>query len=162
MRIALSVWNGRIAPLFDVAGTLVVTDTGKEAAISSMEIALPGAEAQMQRMAFLEANRVEVLICGAVSRQVHRLIASVGIEVHPFVSGDAEKVLEAFLQGSLDEDSFRMPGCGMGRCRGDGRGAGRNRRGRNRNSCPAVKRGVECQVETEQAPSVQDPEGESV
>lgn len=162
MRIALTVWNGRIAPLFDVASTLVLTDTGEEAADRSRVIAVPEAAGRMQRVSLLAANGVEVLICGAVSRQVHRLISSTGIEVHPFVSGDVEEVMEAFLSGDLDTDSFRMPGCGGGRCRGDGWGAGQNRRGRNRGSCPAGKRGVRCQAETERDPSDQDPEGESV
>lgn len=162
MRTAVTVWNGRIAPVFDVAGTLLVVDSEDGNERSRMDLYLPSGAGMMQRVSFLTANGVEVLICGAVSMQVHRMLAIAGIEVHSFVSGDAMEVLEAFFQGSLENDSFRMPGCGRGRCGGDGRGAGRNRRGRNGESCPAGKRGATCQAETEQDPSEQVPDVESV
>ena len=157
MRTAVAVWNGRIAPVFDVAGTIMLVDLEEGEEKNKRELSLPSGTGMMQRVSFLTMNGVEVLICGAVSRQVHRMLAFAGIEVHSFVSGDADEVLQAFLEGSLEDDSFRMPGCGRGGCRGDGRGAGQNRRGRKRDSCPAGKRGVKCQVETEQ-----DPHGESV
>ncbi len=162
MRTAVTVWNGRIAPVFDVAGTLVLLDTEQGKETGRKELSIPSGAGMMQRVSFLTMNGVDVLICGAVSRQVHRMLAFAGIKVHSFVSGDALEVLQAFLEGSLENDVYRMPGCGMGRCRGEGRGAGQNRRGRNRDSCPAGKRGVTCRVETEQDPSEQDPHGESV
>lgn len=162
MRIALTVWNGRIAPLFDVAGTLQLAEITVGSAAEQKELSLPAGAGIMQRMSFLSEHRVSVLICGAVSRQVHRMLELSGIEVFSFISGDVEDVLNAFLSGSLHEESFRMPGCGMGRCRGAGKGAGHKGQGKNRGSRPGGKRGVRCQVETGQDPSEKDPHGESV
>jgi len=141
MNIALTVWNGRIAPLFDVAGTLLIAGIEDGRVSERKELSFPPTAGTMRRVSFLEACGAEALICGAVSQQVHRMLSISGIQVYSFVSGDIEEVLEAFLQGSLENDSFRMPGCGMGRGRGAGRGAGSGRCGRNRGSCQPGKRG---------------------
>ncbi len=141
MSIALTVWNGRIAPLFDVAGTLLVAGIHGDEEPERTVLSFPVNSGMMSRAAFLSENGVSVLICGAVSRQVHRMLSLSGIEVHPFVSGEAEEVLQAFISGTLESPSFRMPGCGLGRCRGEGRGAGLNRHGGNRCSRAGGKRG---------------------
>jgi predicted Fe-Mo cluster-binding NifX family protein len=68
------------------------------------------------------------------------MLADSGIEVHSFVSGETEEVLEALLKGSFDDAAFFMPGCGRGRGgQGCGRGAGPGRRGRNRGFGPGWK-----------------------
>lgn len=139
MRIALTVWDGRIAPLFDVAGTLTLVDEGNGTAGETREVSISRESGVMERLSILQGWDVDLLICGAVSRQVHRMLALSGIEVFPFVSGDAEEVLEAYLSGELETETFRMPGCGRGRGRGSGRGAGFKGRGRNRGSCPRGK-----------------------
>ncbi len=132
MRIALSVWNGRIAPLFDVACNIQVIDTEDN---SRSEVTLPLQSGMIRRAEILTSQEVDVLICGAVSKSVHHMLSSSGIDVRSFVSGEFNEVLEAFLAGGLDDQYFRMPGCG----RGCGRGAGINRRGRGRGSCNGRK-----------------------
>jgi predicted Fe-Mo cluster-binding NifX family protein len=138
MKIAVTVWNGRIAPLFDVSGTLRLFSIEEGVAVQISEVSVPAESGVLQRTLLMAGHRVSVLICGAVSNQVHRLLTSSGIEVHSFVSGDVEEVLQAFLDGKLDQKSFSMPGCGMGRgemgCR---RNAGF--KGRNRGSCSRKK-----------------------
>ena len=138
MKAAVTVWNGRIAPLFDVAGTLRLFSIEEGKVIDVSEVSVPAESGVLQRTLLMAGHGVSVLICGAVSNQVHRLLTSSGIEVHPFVSGDVEEVLQAFLDGKLDQKSFSMPGCGMGRgemgCR---RNAGLM--GRNRGSCSRKK-----------------------
>ncbi|MEA3266370.1 MAG: dinitrogenase iron-molybdenum cofactor biosynthesis protein [Candidatus Fermentibacteria bacterium] len=133
MRIALTVWNGRIAPVFDVAGTIRLVERSGSDAEEDRLISIPIGSGMISRVAILVEYRVDVLVCGAVSRPVHRMIADSGIKVHSFVAGDADEVLEALMTGSLEEKPFNMPGCGMGRGgRGCGRGAGNRGRGRNR------------------------------
>lgn len=137
MRIALSVWNGRIAPLFDVACNIQVIDTEDD---NRFEVTLPLQSGMIRRVEILASQPVDVLICGAVSRAVHRMLSSSGIDVRSFVSGEIEEILKAFLAGELDDLAFRMPGCGgMQGGRGCGRGAGVNRRGRGRGSCNGKK-----------------------
>jgi predicted Fe-Mo cluster-binding NifX family protein len=54
---------------------------------------------------------VGTLVCGAISRPLHDMVASQGIRVVPFVTGDLDKVVQAWLNGELARDAFCMPGC---------------------------------------------------
>jgi len=140
MKAAVTVWNGRVAPLFDVAGTLRLFSIEEGMAVKVSEVSFPAESGVLQRTLLMAGHGISVLICGAVSNQVHRLLTSSGIEVHSFVSGDVEEVLQAFLDGKLDQKSFSMPGCGMGRCEmGFQRNAGSKGMGRNRGSCSRKK-----------------------
>ena len=133
VRLGITVWNGRIAPVFDVAGTLRLVEITEGRITEDRLVSLPRGSGVFSRVDILTGHGIDVLVCGAVSRPVHRMLADSRIEVHAFVSGEAEEILEAFLKGSFDRKSFFMPGCGMGRNRqGRGRGAGMGRRGRNR------------------------------
>lgn len=140
MRIALTVWNGRIAPVFDVAGTVRLIELQGDTITEDRLVSFPHSSGMISRVAALVEHRIDVLVCGAVSRPVHRMLADSGIKVHSFVAGDADEVFEALMTGSLEEKPFFMPGCGMGRGgRGCGRGAGNSGRGRNRRFGPGKK-----------------------
>jgi len=140
VRLAITVWNGRIAPVFDVAGTLRLVELSGGAVVQDQLLSFPRDGGMFSRVTSLSQQKIDVLVCGAVSRPVHRMLADSGIEVHSFVSGDAEEVLEAFLNGSFDDAAYFMPGCGRGRGRqGRGRGAGIGRRGRNGGFGPGWK-----------------------
>lgn len=54
---------------------------------------------------------IHVLICGAVSNFTVMLIEGRGIRVIPFITGNAEEILDACAAGSLSDARFRMPGC---------------------------------------------------
>ena len=92
----------------------------------------------------LADQRVDVLICGAISQSLERTLTSVGVTVIPYTCGLVEEVLRAFLSGQLKEQEFLMPGCSRrqalrGRQRRGGgqrpdRGAGRGR-SRGRGQC---------------------------
>jgi len=132
MKVALSVWGERISPVFDTAASvLVVTLDGAQETGRSTE---PLRETfPPRRAARLVELGVDVLICGAVSRPLASMIASYGIELVPFVSGEAEEVLAAWLSGGLRAPGvprrFQMPGCYGMRRRFRGRGQKRWRTG---------------------------------
>jgi len=140
VRLAITVWNGRIAPVFDVAGTLRLVELSGSTVTQDQLVSLPHDAGVFSRVAALAGQKIDVLVCGAVSRPVQRMLADSGIEVHSFVSGEAEEVLEALLNDSFDDAAFFMPGCGRGRGgQGRGRGAGIGRQGRNRGFGPGWK-----------------------
>ena len=134
MKIAFTVWNGRIAPVFDVAGTIRLIECDGESIEDDKIVILPKGNRVINRIETLSELGVNVLVCGAISRPIHRIIADSGIKIHSFISGDADEIIKALLTGNLDENSFTMPGCGMGRGNGQNcrRGAGHRGRGRNR------------------------------
>jgi len=121
MKIALPVWEGRVSPVFDTARRLLLVDCDDAVEVARSEEPLTErlAPRRAARLMDLGAN---VLICGAISRPLASMLASYGIQVVPFVSGDAEEVLSTYLSGGLRDPNiaprFLMPGCRRRRFRG--------------------------------------------
>lgn len=115
IKIAFSIWNQRIAPVFDVARRIRVVETEAGKVIGDREEALAD-DSPARKALDLARFGVSVLICGAISRPLHTLIRTAGIRVIAFVAGDTPEVVRAWLEGHLDEDTWSMPGC-----RGGGR-----------------------------------------
>ncbi len=133
MRIAVPVWQGRVSPVFDVAGQLLLVEADNALEQARREETLADEEPQRRAERLAEWG-VRTLICGAISQPLQALLDARGIEVVPRVCGEVEEVLAAFLVGELRADRFAMPGCcgraqrgPQGRRRG-GRGAGRHGR----------------------------------
>jgi predicted Fe-Mo cluster-binding NifX family protein len=128
MRVALTTWNGRVSPVFDVARQLLILDVEENRVTARREEPLPGTdpEAQADRVAALGAD---VLICGAVSRPMAAWLAAKKVRVMPFTAGAVDEVIAAWLSGKLPGHAWCMPGC-CGRIRhGHGQGGGRGGRG---------------------------------
>jgi predicted Fe-Mo cluster-binding NifX family protein len=115
MKTAFAIWEDRIAPVFDTTRQLrLVESDGTAVTGESLESLAPDEPHRIAgRLAELG---VGILVCGAISRPLHQLIAAQGIEVVPFVTGETGAVVRAWLGNALDGDSFAMPGCcGRGR-----------------------------------------------
>ena len=110
MIVAIPVWQGRVSPVFDVAGQLLVVELNGAVESARRHESLPD-EAPERRTQRLRALGVETLICGAISRPLEALLTAGRIEVIPRVCGEAEEVLQAFLSARLQDDRFAMPGC---------------------------------------------------
>lgn len=127
MRIAIPIRDGWVSPAFDFARRLLLVDFGDGREAARSESAL-SPEANVRRAARLIELQVELLICGAISRDLARSVAGAGIEMLSYVSGPIDEVLKAFVAGRLAEPRFALPGCWPGarngfrrrrrRCRG--------------------------------------------
>ena len=138
MRVAITNWQGRVSPVFDAAGSvlLIDVDKGRERQREERPLTRTGVLARAGEFLKLGA---EVLICGAISAPLEAALVSSGVRVFGFVCGPVEEVLAAFLDGGLARQAFCMPGCGgrrrwMGQGRktmprGSGMGFGRGRGG---------------------------------
>ena len=129
MKVALATWNGRISPVFDVARQVLMLDVENGCVIARHEEMLPGTDPQAQA-GRLAALAPQTLICGAISRPMAALLEASKIRVIPFTAGDVERVLGAWLLGTLPNPALSMPGCCRRRCHG-GRVGGRGVRGLN-------------------------------
>jgi predicted Fe-Mo cluster-binding NifX family protein len=116
MRAAFAVWNGRIAPVFDVARQIHVVETS-DGQILGETWAVLADDQPAQRAARLSALGIDTLVCGAISRLLKDVIASSGVKVVSFVSGESREVVHAWLNGELPSGLFAMPGCGPQRRR---------------------------------------------
>ena len=125
MKVAIPQWNGRVSPVFDVAGSLLLVDVADGQELRREEGSLTASD-PLERARQVAQLGAEVLICGAISLPLEAALASAGVQVIPFTCGGAEEVLAAFMNGQLTNGAFSMPGC----CGWRRRSRGRRRRGR--------------------------------
>ncbi|MFA6815280.1 MAG: NifB/NifX family molybdenum-iron cluster-binding protein [Lentisphaeria bacterium] len=130
----------KISPLFESASKIYVVKECQGIFEIKQELDLPKDEEQ--KIYTLLANKVKMLVCGAISNDFLTRLQNDGIQVCPFVSGDWKEVLSACLTANNRNNSsvktnstdqsknpYIMPGCGAQyqRCRGGGCGMGRGR-----------------------------------
>ena len=120
MRMALTVWGNRISPVFDGAHTLCIVEVENNKIIQkSYETFDPGSPHRLaKRLTNMDAS---VLICGAISRMPANIIEASGIKLIPFITGDVEKVIDAYVKKISIIPTFLMPGCGRKRQRQAGK-----------------------------------------
>ena len=128
MKAGFSVWNGRIAPVFDVARMLLIVDATDGAVSTSREVQIPEGVLHA-RAEFLAGLGVGNIVCGAVSHPFHCLLEDYGMHVIPFISGGVDEVIQAWLEGRIPGRMFDMPGCFRAGA-GPGPRCGRKRFGR--------------------------------
>ena len=108
MKAAFSIWDNRIAPVFDVARQMLVVEMKSGCIVDETRKTL--AETMSAWKApFLAELGVNVLICGAISRPLQEMITAYDIRVIPFIAGDLGEVMAAWLSGDISP--FAMPGC---------------------------------------------------
>jgi predicted Fe-Mo cluster-binding NifX family protein len=134
VRAAFTVWDGRVAPVFDVSREALLLTIEKGAVVSrSVEnIETPMPSLKLERLMNLG---VQTLICGAISEPLQHELSVRGIEVIGFVAGEIDEVVAGFLAGRLPTPALCMPGCRgrqhrfrKGRGHGGRRGGGRKGR----------------------------------
>jgi predicted Fe-Mo cluster-binding NifX family protein len=112
MKIAITHWQGRISPVFDVAGNILLVDVFDRREERRQEAFLTAGE-PIERARSLRQLGTDVLICGMLSKAQEMALAAAGIRVFPHTCGQVEDVLTAFLGGHLK--GKMMPGCGSRR-----------------------------------------------
>ncbi|OPY86892.1 MAG: hypothetical protein A4E73_03817 [Syntrophaceae bacterium PtaU1.Bin231] len=110
MRIAIPHWQGRVSPVFDVAGTLCLIDIEEGRETGRRNIMLTSRD-PFRRAVEVSALRVDVLICGAVSHPFERALLAAGVRVLCCICGEIGSVIDAYLGGRLSSRRFLMPGC---------------------------------------------------
>jgi predicted Fe-Mo cluster-binding NifX family protein len=96
MQVALTVWEGRISPLFDSTRMLLVLNV-KGRRINDRHYEPLNCDSAVARAARLHELGVDVLICGGISNTFADQIEARGIKLIPFSSGRIEDVLRAYL-----------------------------------------------------------------
>ena len=107
MLVAITVHNGRVAPVFDVATTACLLDTAEPDRRST----LPLPAGLPERAHALETAKVTHLVCGAISRPALFFLLAEGIQVASFIAGDLDIVINAVITGDITRPEFAMPGC---------------------------------------------------
>lgn len=110
MKIAVSVWEGKVSPVFDTASRLLILDVEEKRETSRFEMYLDE-QTLIRKCSRIRGLEVEVLICGAISRYFQGILTTSGITVIPWICGSAKEVVAAYMEGTLLHSRFLMPGC---------------------------------------------------
>lgn len=116
MKVAIPISRERVSPVFDTAETLVVVDFDGKREDSRYRVEMQS-RSLPDRAKRLTGNGIEVLLCGAISRHLFDMLDAAGIKVMPFLSGNAETLLNAFIEDRISDPQYLMPGCCGRRCR---------------------------------------------
>ncbi|OPY89902.1 MAG: hypothetical protein A4E72_00933 [Syntrophus sp. PtaU1.Bin208] len=109
MKSALPVCGQEIALVFDDAYFLLLIEVGDDGSLKEKRLRCTG-NSMIDRANQLKSLNVDLLICGAISCSLQRMIEAQGIDVIPFVRGKAADVFDAYCQNRLEDRRFLMPG----------------------------------------------------
>ncbi len=116
MTLGITVWNERIAPVFDSAATVWILDIRDDVITNRASLNLRGMDLHDRANALARAGAFE-LICGAISCQAESALRMRHVHALAFVAGEAETVVSAYLKGELTREEYSMPGCHRARRR---------------------------------------------
>jgi predicted Fe-Mo cluster-binding NifX family protein len=150
MIIGVPIWQSKLSPVLDSARRLLLVRVGEDGSVIDRTEAALTTEFPPKRVETMVDHGVDIVICGAVSRELLAMCVGAGITVYPWVSGSVDQAVESFLRGELPDPRLTMPGC-RGRCHrprrrhrggrvdphGRGRAGGPGGRGRGRGRGPA-------------------------
>ena len=121
MIIAAASFNENMSVALDFADTLTVFNIRENKIPDKKTVQL---KSQMPTARALEIKNlnIDLLICGCISRRSFEILSQSGIEIISHITGNVDDVINAYLNGKLNNQEFFMPGFGKGQ--------GRMRRGR--------------------------------
>ena len=100
MRIAVTYENGAIFQHFGHTEQFKIYDIEGEKIVSSQVVDTNGS-GHGALAGFLEANKVNVLICGGIGGGAQMALAEAGIKLYGGVSGSADAAVDALIAGTL-------------------------------------------------------------
>jgi len=116
MKAAVTVWDGRVAPVFDVSRRAVILTIENGSVVRRLDENIDTSSGALKLDRIRDLG-IETLICGAISEPFYRELVARGVTVIGFVAGDLERVLTCFLAGRLPTPRLCMPGCHLRRGR---------------------------------------------
>jgi predicted Fe-Mo cluster-binding NifX family protein len=118
MIIAIPIFGNRISPRLDCAKKILLIHIEKtdRKVISCEEIDFQAGIAG-KNIEFYLSNEIAVVICGGVSVETQDLFTKHKIKVVSWVTGEADKALDLFLEGNLVSGAMLCPGMRVKRWR---------------------------------------------
>jgi predicted Fe-Mo cluster-binding NifX family protein len=120
MKVIVPHWQGRVSPLFDAAGIALLVEIENNCEVRRTTHSLHSDDV-LQRVSQTVGLGADILICGAISGPLERMLRATGLEVIPNICGSVDDVLSAYVRGALFDTQFFLPGCFSRRRRARGR-----------------------------------------
>lgn len=115
MKVAVTVWEDRVSPVFDSARNLLIAEI-ENARIIDTSYQQFNPEMVSQLASMLRTEGVDVIICGAISEGPATLLEAAGFDLISFIAGDVDKVFKNFIQEDPVWTELIMPGCRRNIC----------------------------------------------
>jgi predicted Fe-Mo cluster-binding NifX family protein len=113
MKVAVTVWEDTVSTVCDFSSHLLLFDVMGDEVKNRFFIPFETG-IMTTRVNQLEVLGVEVLLCGAISRPMERMIRASGVELIPNLRGSIEEIIKAYQDGCLSDARFTLPGFGAG------------------------------------------------
>ena len=110
MKIGLPIWGQRLSPVLDFAHRLLVVEINNGAVTKRRYHKLNPRLPAISQATALSDLQIGMLICGSISLELANLIRPCGIRIVPFITGEIEEILQAYLNNTLSDSKFRIPG----------------------------------------------------
>lgn len=95
-----------MSPVFDVASRFLLVEViGGEASFTEQLVVQ-----RADRVGAIAGAGADVVVCGAISRDLEERLLASGIQVVAEIRGAVVDVIRAFLEGALGQPRFTMPG----------------------------------------------------
>ena len=101
MKIAVTYEQGNVFQHFGHTEQFKIYDIENNSVVNS-EIIDTNGSGHGALAGFLSSHKVEVLICGGIGAGAQMAVADMGIKLYGGVSGDADKAVSDFLNGTIN------------------------------------------------------------
>ncbi len=109
MKLAITIWDNRISPVFDTAKRFLLVELGEDCFHRGEIVAVE--KDPFTTLFFLQQEQgVELLLCGALCRRGEKRIETAGLDVQPFLSGEVDAILQDLVAGG-NLENYALPGC---------------------------------------------------
>lgn len=119
-KVAIPIWENRVSPVLDTANRLLIIELNGKTEQGREIYNLPVSHI-FQRTRYIRELHVNTMLCGALSRPFHRMLVESGIRVYPWLTGEVQDVVNAYLDDNLADARFALPGFNHRRRRCGGR-----------------------------------------
>lgn len=116
MIVAVPLFSSRVSPRLDCAPAMLLA-TVQDGRIAARRTAQMEELNPLARINWLSRQGVQAVICGGLSRFSMRMLMDRGVQVFPWVSGDADDALQMFLNNRLQAAAMTASGGRGRRCR---------------------------------------------
>jgi len=109
MLVAIPEFQGRVSPTFDFCHRVALWRLDARGVHRAGHRKCNGLDSG-ERAPRLQSLGVEVLLCGAIGKELEEDLRSRGIAVVPGLAGEVAEVVAAYRCQALGQQRFRMPG----------------------------------------------------
>lgn len=109
VKVAIPIWGSRISPLFDTAQRLLVVEI-VDGKVENRKYENINEDFPPRRIRHLVEIGVNVLICDGISSSLALMASAAGVVVIPWISGEVDEVIQAYLKNKLPGQESYMSG----------------------------------------------------